>query len=439
MPKTSSLRPKIKELAAFSLPLVAGQVGQMLFGIGDTAVAGRFSTEVLAACGVGTALFAPFMMVGLGLTFAVGPLAAQARGAKSEDPALLGSSLFTAFLMGTAILLTMFLILVPIANSLGLDPVIRDLALSYLRVCAPSIYGALIFQVAKEFLQAHDNILFANGLVIVMNVFNIFLNIVLMWGYFGFPQLGIQGAAWATLIIRTSMAAILIIYTAKRFPIDLKPKMSAIKSLVNMGLPIATSTLIEVGVFSTVTLLVGRISIIASAAHNVALNLASLTFMVPLALSSAVAVKVGDAMGRKDSDDVSAWARASLVLAVCFMSVAAIGYTLIPELLLSFATSDPELIAYAKKLLVVVALFQIPDGLQVTLLGVLRGMGITKVPMILSFVANWMIGLPIGAYLAFGHDLEAAGLWGGLASGLYAMFISLTWLFIRREKQLHAS
>jgi MATE family multidrug resistance protein len=192
----------------------------------------------------------------------------------------------------------------------------------------------------------------------------------------------------------------------------------------------------EVLVFSTVTVLVGKMTITASASHNIVLNFVSLTFMVPLALSSAASVFVGEAFGKKDPETIHAYSMAVLVLSAGFMIFTGLLYFLLPYTLMGIATSDQKIIQYGTGLLFYVALFQIPDGIQVALWGILRGMGEANAPMILGLVANWFIGLPLGIYFATKMGMEAKGLWAGLAVGLYLMSLGLGSIYFIRLKAL---
>ncbi|MBT3585760.1 MAG: MATE family efflux transporter [Halobacteriovoraceae bacterium] len=427
----------LKEVFFFSLPLIAGQVGQMLFGIGDIVVAGRYSTEVVSALGIATGIFAPFVMVGLGLTYAVSPIAAKYRGQGEEKEQILYTSL-----IGTAaaafLLLMVFLIVIFNLSLFNFSPNIEALVYSYLKICSISIIPLMLFQTIKEYLQAFDLTYFANGTILGFNVINVGLNIVLMFGLWGIPELGIQGAAWATTFSRTAMAILIYIYAQKKITSERSLDRHLLKEITKLGIPISLGIFVEVLVFSFVTVIIGKMNIIASASHNIVLNLASMTFMVPVAISSAAAVKVGGEFGRSNNDGVLYYALASLSITFLFMGFSASCYFFFPESLIKLATPDQKLIEYGSGLLIFVALFQIPDGLQITLLGILRGLGITKIPMLITFAANWLIGLPIGLYLVNSRNMEAAGLWAGLAAGLSALFIGLSILFYNKYRNLQA-
>ncbi|MDO9182700.1 MAG: MATE family efflux transporter, partial [Bacteriovorax sp.] len=209
-----------------------------------------------------------------------------------------------------------------------------------------------------------------------------------------------------------------------------------LKKIFKLGLPVSFTILCEVLVFTTVTVLVGKMSLIASASQSLVINLTSLTFMVPLALGSSAAVLVGEQLGKKSLHGILKYSLGSLFLALFIQIFFATLYLTIPEKLLGIANNDPAIIAYASALLFWVGLFQIPDGLQVVLSGVLRGLHVTKTPMILGFISYWVIGLPIGCYLTYKRSLEASGLWMGLAIGLLCMCILLIILYKNKIKTL---
>ncbi len=432
-----SLKSRVKELALFSIPIIAGQIGQMFFGIGDIMVAGRYSNEVVSALGVATGILAPFIMVGLGITYAVSAIASQRRGKNQELKDLVGSSIMAAHICGAALLLILSLLIYNL-DLLNLPDAIASKVHIYLIFAGPSIFPIMIFQVFKEYLQAYDDTYYANGSILAFNVFNIFLNIILMFGLGPIPELGIKGAAIATLISRSLMALVILKYTIRKHPFDRLWSKPTLKSVINLGIPISLSTLIEVSLFSVVTVLVGKMSITASASHNIVLNLASLTFMVPLALASSASVKVGGSYGKNDPKELLQYTLAAEILSVGFMITTALCYFLIPGLLLRFATDDPELLKYGAGMLVFVAAFQIPDGIQVTMSGILRGMGVTKEVMFFALISNWAIGLPVGHYFAVTKGMEAAGYWAGLASGLTVMCLFLVCVFFIKYKKFKA-
>lgn len=424
----------IKDLVKFSLPIIAGQIGQMLFGIGDIVIAGRYSTEVVSALGIASSIVSPFLLVGLGITFALSPLASKEVGEKIKSPTLLFTSTYISTLAGF-LMATLLLLLRTQLDLLGLDTHIQELVSSYLLICAPSIVMALIFQASKEYLQAYDQTYFSNFLILLFNAINIGLNIVFMFGLYGFPELGIEGAAFATLLTRSLMAIILWFYTYKKHPGSFRFHSTHAKELLLLGLPISVSVLVEVMMFTAITVLAGTMGVLISASHNIALHLASLTFMVPLGLSSACTVRVAQQLGKKDYVKLHKYALAGLQTGAGFMCLSAAAYLFYPEVLARLMSDDKELITASAGLLFYVAIFQISDGIQVVLMGILRGLSITKRPTILAFIGNWIFGFPLSLYLAYEKEMLAKGLWLGLAFGLSFMAISLGILYMKVRPQ----
>ncbi|TNF30410.1 MAG: MATE family efflux transporter [Deltaproteobacteria bacterium] len=436
-PMLEEYKRDLKGLFLFALPLIAGQVGQMLFGTGDMMVAGRYSTTVVAALGVANAMMGPFVMIGLSITYAVGSLTAKARGEDKGSKSMLATSLGMSVIIGTFLQLILQILIMNL-DLLKFDAERGELIATYLQWCGWSITPMLIFQSVKEYLQAHDDTFFANGSILGFLIFNVGLNIVLMFGMFGIPELGIKGAAIATTISRLLMAVALIFYAAKKMDISWNFEAKAFKEMIVLGIPIGLGTFVEVMVFTIVTVLVGKMTTVASASHNIVLNLASLTFMVPLAMNSAAGVKVAYEFGKRSAKGVLTQTLAALTISGSFMLMTALIYFFAPTLLLKVFTDDKELITYASGLIIFVAMFQLPDGIQVTLWGVLRGLGKTKTPMLITLLGNWMIGLPLGYYLAFHRGMEAAGLWAGLAAGLSSIGVALSILFSTHYKGLAA-
>ena len=425
----------VRQIFVFALPIITGQIGQMLFGVGDILIAGHFSSHAVSSIGVASAIFAPFLLIGVGLLLCTGPLASEIKGKGEVDNSLLYNSFIVATLISIIVMIALW-ILASNIEWLNLNPEIAPTVAQYLKWTTLSIYPALLFQATKEYLQAQGNIYFSNGLILFFNVVNVLLGIVLMFGYGPIPSLGVLGAAIVASFCRFSMAIVLYYYMKKVCVFEMKKNIQTIKNIFRLGLPISFTVLCEVLVFSTVTILVGKMNLVASASQSLVINLTSLTFMIPLALGSAVSVLVGEQLGKKSLEGIKRFSIGAIILAMMFQVCFAMMYLGIPHLLLGIATNDPSIIAYASTLLFWVGIFQIPDGLQVVLSGVMRGLQETKIPMILGFVSYWIIGLPIGCFLTYKKGLEAKGLWMGLAVGLTCMSILLILQYIRKIKKL---
>lgn len=424
-----------KEILIFSLPIIAGQIGQMFFGVGDIIVAGRYSSLAVASIGVAAMIFAPFLMIGIGVLFCTGPLASQLKGEGKSDPTFLYNaylvSLVIAMTLGTVLFFSEFYI-----SYFKLNPEIVPHVVTFLKWTSVSLFPAFVFQASKEYLQAQGKIYIPNAIIWIFNIVNVLLNIVLMFGAANFKGFGIEGAAIATTICRFLMAISIFFYMKSVTPFEMRRNPETIKKILRLGLPISFTILCEVLIFATVTVLVGGMSLIASASQNLVMNITSLTFMVPMALGSAISVLVGEQFGKKSIEGIIRLCRGAMTLTIFIQVFFALLYLSIPHLVMGLATTDEAVIVYGGALLFWVGLFQLPDGLQVVLSGVMRGLNETRIPMVLGLISYWALGLPFGVYLAYQRNMEARGLWVGLAIGLTCMCVLLIAFYQNRIKKL---
>ncbi len=360
------------------------------------------------------------------MTYVISPTKAKRVAEKEDVSAYPATSLVLATLVGI-LLMALILVLTFNMKKIGLEESLNELVESYLLITAVSVIPALIFQVLKENLQAFEKTLFANGLILFFNVVNILANVILMF-YF---DLGICGAAVATIFSRFAMALILLLYTSKVLTVKWAFSATLLSELFRKGIPVGFAGLVTAFVFSLVTLLVGKMSLAASAANNIIITISSVTYMVPYALASASSVKIGKRYGEKKIDEIGPYGLAAVTLGLISATVMALVFYLIPEKILRIATDDMEVIRYGVLLLFSVAIYQIPDTIQCITMGSLRGMGVTLKPMIFSIIGIWLIGFPLGCYLAYERGMEAVGLWYGLAAGLTVMALLFSILFIR--------
>lgn len=424
-----------KEILLFSLPIIAGQIGQMLFGVGDVIVAGHYSSLAVASIGVAAMIFAPFLMVGIGMLFCTGPLASQLKGEGKNDPSLLFNAYYTCFFV-SLILSTILFFSEFYIGKFNLNPEIVPHVINFLKITAFSLFPAFIFQATKEYLQAQGKIYVPNGIILCFNILNVLLNIILMFGFGKFAGFGIAGSAIATAVCRFGMAIAIFVYMRSVTEFEMKKNPATVRKILKLGLPISFTILCEVLIFATVTVLVGGMSLIASASQNVVMNITSLTFMVPMALGSAISVLVGEQLGKKSVDGIARFSKGAITLTIILQILFALLYLSIPHLVMGLATKEQAVIIYGSTLLFWVGVFQLPDGLQVVLSGIMRGLNQTRIPMILGVISYWVIGLPIGVYLAYERHMEARGLWVGLTLGLTCMCIFLLIFYQNRIKKL---
>jgi len=313
-------------------------------------------------------------------------------------------------------------------------------AAGYVHRNALSVWPFYVFVVLRQTLQAHHRIWPIGVTIVVANLVNVALNYAWIFGHFGFPAMGVLGSAWATVVSRWLMAAMLLMLgwrTLKPYFTHLAPNWldpRPLGRMLKLGAPIGAQMVLEGGTFNGMALLMGWLGVAQVAAHQIALNIASLTFMVPLGVSSAAAVIVGHAVGRGDAAGVRRSTVASLVVGAGFMLAAGAFLAAAPEALAGIYTRDATVLALAVLLLPIAAVFQVFDGLQVVAIGLLRGLGDTRMPMIANVVGFWCIGMPVSLWLGFGLDYGAVGLWWGLVAGLVIVAVFLVVRVRQREQ-----
>lgn len=433
---TLTKKSAFKELIIFSLPIIFGQVGLMLIGTGDMIVASWHATDTLAAIGLAVAIANPILMIAMGLLYGISPLLAQKRGQGEDVNQYLPSVLFLTLMIGVvfSVVTYMGIYLIPLLDyGEKLNSIIEE----YLIITSVSTLFVSLYQGLREYLQSLEKTFIAN-LIAMMGVgVNFFINYSLVFGKYGLPELGVAGLAWASLSVRFLMGVILLLIVCNQHKIIGKINWNFLKEVVTLSAPIALSVFFEVMAFCSVTLFVGRFGSIQTAANNLALTLASLTFMVPLSISSAVGVKVGHAYGEKNLSNIKTYIFVSLLISQTFMLCTALMYFTLPGFLLNFFTQDAQVIFWGVQLLFLIGMFQFFDGAQVTLSGILRGLSVTRPASLAIFIGYWVIGIPLGYYLGFILKMEARGMWVGLAISLAFVATTLAFILKNRIKTLH--
>lgn len=415
----------LQELVALALPVISVQLGMMAMGVVDTIMVGHLSPTALAAVALGNVYYFGASIFGMGALMALDPVVAQAVGANDREGIARGVQ--RGIVLALLLCIPTALVLLPAPLVLGWlrqPPEVAPLAGAYAQVCIPGTIGVFAFVVLRQSLQALGRMRAILITIVVANLLNAGLNWLFIFGHGGFPAMGAVGSAWASTVARLIMAVMLpalawpllrdSVLPLRRAALDPQP----LYRMLRIGAPIGVQHQLEYGVFGVVGLLMGSMGTTMVAGHQVALNLASITFMVPLGISSAAAVVVGRAVGRNDPE--SAWesAQAALLLAVAFMGATAICFLALPGPLARVYTTAPEVLAIAVTLIPLAGVFQVFDGIQVTSIGILRGLGDTRTPMIIGVLGFWLVGLPVSLVLAFTVGLAAPGLWWGLVLGL---------------------
>ena len=416
------------ELAAttrLALPIVLAQVGIMSMGVVDTIMVGRVSAEALAAVALGNLYFVTLTIASSGTLMVLDPIVAQAAGAGDADRIALGVQ--RGLLLAIALSILCSLALWPVHAMLVLlrqsEPLVT-LATSYVRISIVGVLPFLAFNVFRQSLQALHHVRAVVAVVVVANVVNAALNWVLIYGRFGFPALGVAGSAWATCISRWVMMLLLLAIGWGVLRRALVPwrtaatRLAPLAQMVRLGAPIGLQQMLEIGVFAAIGLLMGLLGAQQMAAHQIALNLASLTFMVPLGVGAAAAVRVGHAVGEGDRAAVRERVRTALVVGTGFMVCAAAVLLLAPRAIAALYTNLAPVAALAAALIPIAGVFQVFDGIQAVSAGVLRGLGDTRAPFVINLAGFWLVGFPISVALGFHTRLGAVGLWWGLVAGL---------------------
>jgi MATE family multidrug resistance protein len=421
----ATMRREFQRMMALALPIVFSQVGLMTGGVVHSIMTGHVSAAALAGASLGNLTVMSACGIGWGVLMALDPVIAQAVGARDERALELGVQQGVALAILAAIVTT--LVLVParrVLTALGQPADVVPLAADYVRVSLAGILPFFLFIALRQSLQAQRRMGAIVVTIALANLVSALLGWVFIFGHLGAPALGAKGAAIAATITRWLMAATLLV-TGWR---DLAPRLTrwsraafggrTLARMAAIGAPIGGQLALEIGVFGMISLIMGRIGTIALAGHQVAITIASLTYMVPLGISGAAAALVGDAVGAGDAARARRSAAIALASGAGFMLLSGITLATLPRMLATLYTDQAEVSALAARLIVIAAVFQVFDGLQVVAMGVLRGTGDTRVPMLANLFGYWVIGLPLSLWLAFGRGLGPAGMWWGMAVAL---------------------
>ncbi len=418
-------------------PIMVGSLGHLLVGLIDDIMVGRLGPVELAATSLGNSLIFIALSIGIGFSFAITPLIAESdgEGNKQKGRGIFQHGIILMVILGVA-LYVMLLLIKPVLYYLDQPEEVVILAIPYYEIVALSMIPLMIFQGLKQFTDGLSQTKYAMYAVIITNVVNVFLNFMLIYGMWIFPRLEIVGAAIGTLVSRIIMVFFLYIVLLKKekFVVYMRRlkiyeiKKETFKKIINLGFPTALQMLFEVGLFTASVLLAGTLGALPQAANQIALKLASTTFMIAVGVGVAATVRVGNQKGLKNYVELRRIAFSNFLLILLIMFAFSIGFVAFKDILPWMFTDNLEVIQMASSLLIIAGLFQLSDGLQAVILGGLRGLQDVKVPSILSFIAYWIIGFPICFYLGTKTELGTLGIWIGL---LTALTCSAVMLFFR--------
>lgn len=433
-------RREVRPTLTLALPIMAGMVSQMLMGLADTIMVGRVGVIPLAAASFVNAVAHLPLVLGIGLLSAVSVLTAQAYGAKRPDEA--GETLRHGLVLAVGLGLFSLLVLAalyPLLDHFGQSPEVVTAARPYLLLFGLSLLPALVAQSCRQFAEALKNPWMPTFVMLGGVLLNVWLNWIFIYGHWGAPALGLVGAGWATVIARFVMMLVLIAYVMRapalkafqpaRWWVALRGEY--LQRLFHIGWPVGMQHLFEVSAFVLAAIMMGWISADAIAAHQIAISCAAFTFMFALGIGAAACIRVGHAFGAGQFSRMQRIGFCAIGLAALLMSCFGVAFMVAGRPIASLFIDSPAVVGLTAQLLVVAAVFQMVDGIQVTSLSALRGLADVRVPAVIAVVAYWVVALPIGWALAFRTSLGAVGMWIGLAAGLGAAAVGLCWRFYR--------
>ena len=426
-------------MARIAAPIVLINVGVQSMGVVDTLMVGRLGGEAIASVALGNFYFFNVSVFGLGLLCALDPVIAQAVGAGDDEGVARG--LQRGIVMALVVAVGVMVVLMPgerLLHMLGQpDAVVNDTA-AYARRRALGAIPFLLFNVFRQTLQAIGPVRPILWAVFFANIVNAFANWVLIGGQLGAPALGVVGSGYATALAMWTLAPLLLLFAWPQLKGLIRPwraetlHLAPLGRMLRIGIPIGAQWFFESFAFGLTTLFMGLLGAASLAGHEIALNMAALTFMVPLGISGAAAVVVGRAIGRGDLAAARRDAYAAVVCGVGFMCLSAFVFIAAPQWLATRYTTEETTVAIAVSLIPLAGVFQVFDGLQAVTSGVLRGTGDTRIPALLHVVAFWGVGVPLGAYLGFHTSLRERGFWWGLVAGLAMAALLQSWRVSRR-------
>ncbi|MDZ4846169.1 MAG: MATE family efflux transporter [Chitinophagales bacterium] len=438
---------KAKEAFKIALPIIAGQLGQILMGFFDTVQIGGLGHEYIAGLGFGNNLFWMVNLLGMGILFAISTLVSEAKG---ENKLWKAVSIYRSGMKAAIALSILFMLLTFLSmryiHIFAQEEIVNEIALRYLRYIVPTVFFMFVFTACKQFLDGMGRTAIGMYITIGGLVLNVFLNWILIYGKFGMPRMEIEGAAIATMISRAVMTFVfLLIIRSDRSIRELRAQVNAsgqrkknyLPSILRIGIPAGLQFFFEVVAFQIAHFMSGWIGIKELSAHGIAIGLASITFMVITGISAAGNILTGFAYGAKDREGIRIAGNTIFAMTLGIEIIFAAVFLLFNNFLPTLYTDDAELITLASSMLVFAALFQISDGLQSAASGALRGIQDVRIPMVIALFSYWGVMMPFCYLLAFNTDLGLEGIWIGFIIGLTVASVLLLarfWWMVGRVK-----
>jgi multidrug resistance protein, MATE family len=437
-------RSHVRPNFLLAYPVMLSMLGQVMTGVADSVMVGWTGAVPLAASSLANIFFSIPLFFGVGVSYAITPLIAQAHGSNDQNKivaTLKNGSLIN--LLTSFLLVALIFSIQPFMHLMGQPEDVVALAIPYLSIIAISIIPTMIFQTYRQFAEGLQRTRVAMIIVVGSNLLNILLNYIFIFGKYGFPELGLNGAGYATLISRIIMGLSMMLYVfygrkyssyKAGFSIG-NYSRALINKMLHIGLPAGSQFIFEAGAFGFSAIMMGWLGTTALAAHQIALNLATISYMTTSGLGAAATIRVGNFWGQRDIVNLRASAFAMIGMAICLMTFWALLFISGRYFLPTLYIQDLAVIELTAHLLIIAAFFQLSDGIQVVVAGALRGLQDVKIPSLLIFVAYWLIALPLGYWLAFPMKMGANGIWIGLFLGLTLTATAMVVRFNRLSKR----
>lgn len=444
MKQTFTLREKISQIFLLLIPILITQMGMFSMVFFNTIMSGRYDPSDLAAVAIGSAIWNPIFIGLSGILLAVSPIAAQRFGEKKNGEVTSGVThgIVLAFFIAILIIVLGAFLLNPILDFMNLRPKVREIAFDYLVGLSFGIVPLFIFNVLRSFIYALGRTRVVMVIMISSLPINFFLNYALIYGRWGFPELGGAGAGYATSITYWAIVAVTAFIIKTQDPFSMYHVFKRIekfsgyefKEILKIGVPMGLSSFFETSMFAIVTILIGKYSIVTIAAYQSALNIVSFFYMIPVSISMALTVLVGFEVGAKRYRDARTYSWLGINLSIIFALATGLLVVIFRYQVAGFYSADPEVINMTAHFLIYALFFQLCDAIQATAQAALRGYKDVNVAFIMTLVAYWAICLPLGFFLAHFTKLDVTGYWIGLTIGLLAAGIGLAWRLLSIQK-----
>jgi MATE family, multidrug efflux pump len=444
------MRQEFGPMFRLAAPMALTELGWLTMSFVDTVMVGRLpdSATAIGAVSLGSGLFYAVGIFGSGIMLGLDTLIAQAYGADNLEDChhTLWNALYLAMIIAPLVMISLLAIM-PLLPHFGLAPALVAQTVPFLKALMWSTLPLVLYFALRRYLQAMGIVKPVVFTLVSANLINLVGNWALVYGHLGLPRMGATGAGWATCVSRVYMVLVLIdaviYYDRKRnsgfWMASRRLELRRLREILHLGLPAALQLLMEIGAFAAAAVLIGRLGALQLAGHQIALNVASFTYMVPLGIGGAAAVRVGQALGARDSAGAARAGWTALLFGVCFMFCAGLGMLLFSHPIARIYSPQVEVVNAGARLLLVAAAFQLFDGLQVVATGALRGAGNTRTPFLANLVGYWVIGLPLGAWLCFSLKMGAVGMWVGLCVALVLIGSVLAFVWHLTIKEVSAA